>query len=135
MKQPPYCNNGRRKYEAKENQTGKATYSKFNRYDCYNDYLEKYCFVQLLIIILLVSQICVRSQMIGQDDFKFISRFDVPDPKTRDAIIKENPEQLAKAFLNLLTNISKETTIQYLLTLLDDILQVGRTLCKKYKTC
>ena len=73
--------------------------------------------------------------MIGQDDFKFISRFDVPDPKTRDAIIKENPEQLAKAFLNLLTNISKETTIQYLLTLLDDILQVGRTLCKKYKTC
>ena len=62
--------------------------------------------------------------MIGQDDYNFISRFDAQDPKTRDAVIKENQQQLAKTFLNLLSHISKETTIQYLLTLLDDILQV-----------
>ena len=62
--------------------------------------------------------------MIGQDDYNFISRFDTQDPKTRDAVIKENPQQLAKTFLHLLSHISKEATIQYLLTLLDDILQV-----------
>ena len=64
--------------------------------------------------------------MIGQDDFQFISRFDTQDAKSRDAVVKENPQQLAKTFLNLLSSISKETTIQYLLTLLDDILQVNK---------
>ena len=62
--------------------------------------------------------------MIGQEDFNFISRFDVPDVKTREAVIKENPLQLAKTFFNLLNHISKDNTIQYLLTLLDDLLQV-----------
>ena len=66
--------------------------------------------------------------MIGQDDFQFISRFDTQDPKSRDAVVKENPQQLAKTFLNLLSSISKETTIQYLLTLLDDILQVNKNI-------
>ena len=71
-----------------------------------------------------IQSIHIRSQVIAQDDFNFISRFDTQDAKTRDAIVKENPEQLAKTFLKLLSHISKETTIQYLLTLLDDILQV-----------
>ena len=66
--------------------------------------------------------------MIGQDDFQFISRFDTQDAKSRDAVVKENPQQLAKTFLNLLSSISKETTIQYLLTLLDDILQVSKNI-------
>ena len=70
----------------------------------------------------------LRSQMIGQDDFQFISRFDTQDAKSRDAVVKENPQQLAKTFLNLLSSISKETTIQYLLTLLDDILQVSKNI-------
>ena len=68
--------------------------------------------------------------MIGQDDFQFISRFDTQDPKSREAVVKENPQQLAKTFLNLLSSISKETTIQYLLTLLDDILQVNKNIQK-----
>ena len=38
---------------------------------------------------------------------------------------RENPAQLAKTFLNLLNQISKDQTIQYLLTLLDDVLQVN----------
>ena len=65
--------------------------------------------------------------MITQDDFNFISRFDVSDQRMRDAVIKENPPQLAKTFLNLLSHISKDTTIQYVLTLLDDVLQVRIT--------
>ena len=66
--------------------------------------------------------------MINQEDFAFISRFDVPDPKTRAAVIREQPMQLAKTFFNLLNSISKDQTIQYLLTLLDDVLQVTMSL-------
>ena len=65
-----------------------------------------------------------RSQMISQDDFNFISRFDSADAQGRDALIRENPSQLAKTFFSLLSQISKDTTLQYLLTLLDDLLQV-----------
>jgi len=75
----------------------------------------------------------LQSQMIGQDDFQFISRFDTQDAKSRDAVIKENPQQLAKTFLNLLSHISKETTIQYLLTLLDDILQEDKSRVEIFK--
>ena len=80
----------------------------------------------LHLLHLLQNASHLRSQMIGQDDFQFISRFDTQDAKSRDAVVKENPQQLAKTFLNLLSSISKETTIQYLLTLLDDILQVNK---------
>jgi len=75
----------------------------------------------------------LQSQVIAQDDFNFISRFDTQDAKTRDAIVKENPEQLAKTFLKLLSHISKETTIQYLLTLLDDILQEDKSRVEIFK--
>lgn len=75
----------------------------------------------------------LQSQVIGQDDFNFISRFDVQDTKTRDAVIKENPQQLAKTFLHLLSHISKETSIQYLLTLLDDILQEDKSRVEIFK--
>jgi V-type H+-transporting ATPase subunit H len=63
--------------------------------------------------------------MITQDDFNFISRFDSADGKGREALIRENPAQLAKTFFSLLSKISKDTTLQYLLTLLDDLLQVS----------
>ena len=62
--------------------------------------------------------------MIGQEDFNFISRFDGVDARNREALVKENPMQLPKTFFNLLNQISKDQTIQYLLTLLDDVLQV-----------
>ena len=71
--------------------------------------------------------------MIGQEDFNFISRFDVPDVKTREAVIKESPLQLAKTFFKLLSNISKDSTIQYLLTLLDDILQEDKGRVELFK--
>lgn len=61
--------------------------------------------------------------MISKEDYDFISRFDGADASTRQALIKENPLQLPKTFMNLLSQISKDATIQYLLTLLDDLLQ------------
>jgi len=68
----------------------------------------------------------LQSQMISQEDFDFISRFDNSDPKSREALIQENPLQCAKTFYNLLGHISKDQTIQYLLTLVDDFLQENK---------
>jgi len=61
--------------------------------------------------------------MISQDDFTFISRFDGANHQERERIVTENPMQVAKTFHNLLGHISKDQTIQYLLTLVDDFLQ------------
>jgi len=65
----------------------------------------------------------LQSQMISQEDFQFISRYDSADVETREAIVQENPLQSAKTFYSLLGHISKDQTIQYLLTLVDDFLQ------------
>ena len=65
-----------------------------------------------------------RSQVITKEDFEFIVRFDgAADPKTREAIVKEGPAQMAKTFFNLMNGISSLQTLQYLLTLVDDTLQ------------
>jgi len=61
--------------------------------------------------------------MISQEDFSFISRYDVANVADREKIVEENPLQSAKTFYSLLGHISKDQTIQYLLTLVDDFLQ------------
>eukprot|EP00095_Tigriopus_kingsejongensis_P010208 maker-scaffold78_size404448-snap-gene-1.9 protein:Tk10208 transcript:maker-scaffold78_size404448-snap-gene-1.9-mRNA-1 annotation:"v-type proton atpase subunit h isoform x2" len=73
------------------------------------------------------------SNVIGDEDFRFISRLDVADHRARDFVIKENPTQLAKTFTNLLNLISRDQTIQYLLTLLDDILQEDKSRVELFK--
>lgn len=62
--------------------------------------------------------------MISQEDYDFIVGFDTNDPAVRDAKLKQNPSQAAKTFLNLLSHISKDQTIQYILVMIDDMLQV-----------
>lgn len=62
--------------------------------------------------------------MISQEDFNFIKPLDAADAATREAILKENRTQCAKTFLNLLGHVSKDTTIQYILIMIDDLLQV-----------
>ena len=64
-----------------------------------------------------------RSQMISEEDFSFISRYDVATVANREKIVEENPLQSAKTFYSLLGHISKDQTIQYLLILVDDFLQ------------
>lgn len=60
--------------------------------------------------------------MITQHDHDFIQALvnkgqkDLPD---------RQPEVCAAVFLNLLTHISKDNTIQYILVLIDDILSVS----------
>merc|ERR1719500_404008 len=61
--------------------------------------------------------------MISQEDFSVISRLDSGDPASREKVAKEAPQQCAKTLYNLLGHISKDQTVQYLLTLVDDFLQ------------
>lgn len=63
--------------------------------------------------------------MISKEDYDFIAAFDSSDAKTRENKLKENPHQAAKTFLNLLGHVSKDQTIQYILTMIDDMLQVA----------
>lgn len=60
--------------------------------------------------------------MISQDVFDFISAYDVTDAKGE--FLNANRDQAAKAFFSLLEHISKESTIQYVLVLIDDLLTV-----------
>ncbi|XP_076182155.1 V-type proton ATPase subunit VhaSFD isoform X1 [Ptiloglossa arizonensis] len=69
----------------------------------------------------------LQSQMISKEDHDFIVAFDTSDPNAREAKLKEDPHQAAKTFLNLLGHISKDQTIQYLLTMIDDMLQEDRS--------
>nr|CAI5843605.1 unnamed protein product [Callosobruchus analis] len=69
----------------------------------------------------------LQSQMISQEDFNFIVAFDVPDAAQRENLIQSNRLQCAQTFLNLLGHVSKDTTLQYVLVLIDDMLQEDRT--------
>lgn len=63
-----------------------------------------------------------RGQMITQRDHDFIVNLDQRGMKD---LPDKNPEACTEVFLNLLTHISKDHTIQYILVLIDDILSVS----------
>lgn len=63
--------------------------------------------------------------MITQRDHDFIVNLDQRGQKD---LPDKNPDVCADVFLNLLTHISKDNTIQYVLVLIDDILSVSTSL-------
>lgn len=63
--------------------------------------------------------------MISQEDYNFIVAFDVPDGSKREALLQSDRDQCAQTFLNLLGHVSKDQTLQYILVLVDDMLQVS----------
>lgn len=65
--------------------------------------------------------------MITQRDHDFIVALDQRGQKD---LPDKNPEHCAETFLNLLTHVSKDTTIQYILVLIDDILSVSNSMFK-----
>ncbi|XP_053990204.1 V-type proton ATPase subunit H isoform X1 [Hylaeus volcanicus] len=69
----------------------------------------------------------LQSQMISKEDYDFIVAFDTSDANVREAKLKEDPHQAAKTFLNLLGHVSKDQTIQYILIMIDDMLQEDRS--------
>ena len=66
----------------------------------------------------------LRSQMISQEDYNFVVAFDVTDATKRERLLKSQRLQCAKTFLNLLGHVSRDQTLQYILVLVDDMLQV-----------
>ncbi|XP_055916028.1 V-type proton ATPase subunit H isoform X1 [Eupeodes corollae] len=65
----------------------------------------------------------MQSQMISQEDYQCISSLDT----AKVAYLQQNPSQAVKTFLNLLAHVSKDSTIQYILVMIDDILQEDRS--------
>ncbi|KAH8263333.1 hypothetical protein KR044_007577 [Drosophila immigrans] len=65
----------------------------------------------------------MQSQMISQEDYQAISALD----KSRAAYLTQNATQAVKTLLNLVSHLSKDSTIQYILVLLDDLLQEDRS--------
>lgn len=61
--------------------------------------------------------------MITQRDHDFIVNLDQRGMKD---LPDKNPDACTDVFLNLLTHISKDHTIQYILVLIDDILSVSK---------
>uniref|UniRef100_A0A3P8PRW4 V-type proton ATPase subunit H n=1 Tax=Astatotilapia calliptera TaxID=8154 RepID=A0A3P8PRW4_ASTCA len=65
----------------------------------------------------------LQSQMISTEDCEFIKKFEVASSDQKQVILTNEGHQCAKTFLNLMAHISKEQTVQYILTLIDDTLQ------------
>uniref|UniRef100_U5EWK6 V-type proton ATPase subunit H n=1 Tax=Corethrella appendiculata TaxID=1370023 RepID=U5EWK6_9DIPT len=65
-----------------------------------------------------------QSQMISSEDFNCISAL---DNEKRAQYLQSNAPQCAKTFLNLVSHVSKDQTIQYLLVMIDDLLQEDRS--------
>uniref|UniRef100_A0A8B9LL34 V-type proton ATPase subunit H n=2 Tax=Astyanax mexicanus TaxID=7994 RepID=A0A8B9LL34_ASTMX len=65
----------------------------------------------------------LQGQMISGEDCEFIKKFEVAHSEDKQAILTNEGHQCAKTFLNLMAHISKEQTVQYILTLIDDTLQ------------
>ncbi|EDW13195.1 V-type proton ATPase subunit H isoform X1 [Drosophila mojavensis] len=65
----------------------------------------------------------MQSQMISQEDYQTISALD----KSRATFLAQNSTQVVKTMLNLVSHLSKDSTIQYILVLLDDMLQEDRS--------
>lgn len=64
----------------------------------------------------------LQSQMISNEDYQCIVALD----KSKANYLQQNPQQAIKTLLSLLSQVSKDSTIQYVLVLIDDMLQEDR---------
>nr|CAG4640767.1 EOG090X044C [Eulimnadia texana] len=69
----------------------------------------------------------LQSQMISNEDYSFIKEFVNLEGAKLDDFLNINRAQCAKTFLSLLEHVSKDQTVQYILTIMDDMLQEDRT--------
>jgi len=67
-----------------------------------------------------------QGQMISQEDFAIITKLDTA-PELRVSILKERPLECAKTLVTVMTHMAKDQTLQYVLTMIDDILQEDKT--------
>ncbi|KAH9488980.1 hypothetical protein Btru_061776 [Bulinus truncatus] len=71
--------------------------------------------------------------MISGEVYEFISRFDVAKPEERTAMLQSNPTQFVTVFRMLMEGISRDQTLQYVLTMLDDVLQADKSRVEIFK--
>merc|ERR1719239_251725 len=71
--------------------------------------------------------------MISEEVYKFISAFDKANAQTREKMLKESPSQFVVVFRMLMEGISRDQTLQYVLTLLDDVLQEDKSRVEIFK--
>ncbi|KAB0393432.1 hypothetical protein E2I00_010569 [Balaenoptera physalus] len=73
----------------------------------------------------------LQGQMISSEDCEFIQRFEMKRSlEEKQEMLQTEGSQCAKTFINLMTHISKEQTVQYILTVVDDTLQAARIIAK-----
>ncbi|CAC5422710.1 ATPeV1H [Mytilus coruscus] len=75
----------------------------------------------------------LQGQMISHEDFQFISKFDNANSEVKNAILMDNPQQFAKTMFSLMNRIAKDQTLQYILTMLDDVLQDDKSRVEIFK--
>ncbi|CAL8073697.1 unnamed protein product [Calicophoron daubneyi] len=69
-----------------------------------------------------------QGQIINDEQFNFMTQLDnAPNTEARNHVLKESPKLTAKVFISILNRISKEQTLQYILTLLGDVIQEDKT--------
>lgn len=103
----------------------------------FNSFLAFYLFVDMIAATSVLQQQAgdirqnkinwqsyAQSQMITNEDYLCVSAL---DGDQRASYLKQNPAQCAKTFLNLLSHVSKDQTIQYILVMIDDLLQEDRS--------
>ncbi|XP_063365547.1 V-type proton ATPase subunit H [Cydia amplana] len=71
----------------------------------------------------------LQSQMITQRDHDFVSALDHGMKDLPD----KSPEECCSVFINLLTHVSKDHTIQYILVMIDDILSENKNRVKIFR--
>lgn len=74
-----------------------------------------------------------QSHMITQEDYNFIVALDQATPENRANLLKQQNLEAAKTFFNLLGHISKDQTIQYILIMIDEMLQEDKTRVEIFK--
>ncbi|XP_041361285.1 V-type proton ATPase subunit H-like isoform X2 [Gigantopelta aegis] len=75
----------------------------------------------------------LQGQMISHEVFEFISKFDSGNSEVRTAMLQKNPTQFAVTFYILISQIAKDQTLQYILTMLDDALQEDKSRVEIFK--
>lgn len=63
----------------------------------------------------------------SQEDYNFMISFDTSNAEQREVTLKNNRMQCAKTLVTLLGHISKDQTVQYLLILVDDMLNEDKS--------
>ncbi|VDN56801.1 unnamed protein product [Dracunculus medinensis] len=70
----------------------------------------------------------LRSQMIAQEDYNFITAYEATKSKQdRDTLLESNKNQCARTMINFITTVAKDQNVRYVLTVLDDMLQEDKT--------